>query len=761
MHEPRWTSLDERAARRVILAQAIEVADHDGHLLSPSERDRIDMHARQSVVAAAGEDSVAPGRFLDVRARELIHAIEGRQPALAALQHGGSWPGWLTVALPLGAVALGVLTDVVANPHRVDLLSLPLLGLVAWNLVMYVLLLVEWLLHGRARRDDPDARAARGEGLLRWRRGRSGALRAEATALFQLRWQRASGALSLQRLKRVLHLSAAGWAIGVSLSLLARGLVVEYRVGWESTFLDATQVHAILSLLRLPALLLFPFEPFTVQEVAGLQFSHGGGAAAGARWVFMYVALLVVVVVVPRLALAAWAWWRERRLARRVRIDVRDPYFQRLLSLLKATRVQLGLLTHRPADREALLRLLARDAQPGGALVASPQGDQLRLVDLSGVQPPRPRLGMLSRVRRVFATAGDSDLEPAQATARHVDAVLHVAAAPDDIGGAQPLLDWLGKPVLVLVAPGGLGAPGLERQAREQPLVREVLPFSDFAGSWVRERVLIDAIGRCLPESMQPGYARIAGAWEEREALRLRQAMTAIAEHLLQAATQSQEVAGAALGLKSVVPAERDAQARARQRSMDQIVERLEVSAGELFSRLRTLYDVPVTDAVALQHRLQDKFVVQHAVDLPQAGMAGAASGAAMGASVDLLVGGLTLGAATALGALVGGGAATIAAAWKNRATPGGSTVVQLSDEMLQALAEAALLRYLAVAQYGRAASGDPSAWTAAVVAAVQAHRDRLAPFWTMARTQPEPGRLVSTLARELEPIARELLAAM
>jgi hypothetical protein len=151
--------------------------------------------------------------------------------------------------------------------------------------------------------------------------------------------------------------------------------------------------------------------------------------------------------------------------------------------------------------------------------------------------------------------------------------------------------------------------------------------------------------------------------------------------------------------------------------------------------------------------------------DTPQAGIAGAATGAAMGASVDLLVGGLTLGAATALGALVGGGAAYIAAAWKNRSTPAGSTVVQLSDEMIQALVEAALLRYLAVAHYGRGAAGTADEltpfWTADVVAAVEAHSDRLTPFWVSARVQSEPGQLATALGRELEATAREVLAQL
>jgi hypothetical protein len=113
----------------------------------------------------------------------------------------------------------------------------------------------------------------------------------------------------------------------------------------------------------------------------------------------------------------------------------------------------------------------------------------------------------------------------------------------------------------------------------------------------------------------------------------------------------------------------------------------------------------------------------------------------------------------------VGGSAAYVAAAWKNRATSGGSTLVQLSDEMLGAMTEAALLRYLAVAHYGRGGSGaaDELApfWKADVVAAVESHRERLAPFWVTARTQPDAGRLATALGPELEAIARKVLTSL
>src|SRR5439155_11970598 len=120
---------------------------------------------------------------------------------------------------------------------------------------------------------------------------RPGDASAKAALRFHMDWFRATAQLHVARIKRVLHISAAAWALGVILSLLVRGLVVEYRVGWESTFLGPWQVYEILRVLRVPALFVFPFDTFTIVDVAQLHFSDGGGAESGAVWVWMYVAL--------------------------------------------------------------------------------------------------------------------------------------------------------------------------------------------------------------------------------------------------------------------------------------------------------------------------------------------------------------------------------------------------------------------------------------------------------------------------------------
>jgi hypothetical protein len=778
-------SMNESSARRVILAQAIETADSQGKLLSEVERSQIDREARQAAQAdGAGHAPGVAERFLDLRAQRVLQAMAQRNPAIASLQGVPAWRPWLLVVTPLATLVLGALTERIADPHRVDLLSLPLLAIVLWNLLAYLFLILGGFLPlGKRERPLLQALGRWASGLRGWR-GRSGHLRGDITALFHLHWQRATSSLQLQRATGALHLAALGWAAGVAASLLVQGLVVQYRVGWESTFLDAGQVHAILSLLLMPVVALFPFQPFSVQEVAALQLGAGDLGRADPRWVGMYAALLLVLVIVPRAVLAAFAFWRASALARRIPLDLGDRYFQRLLSLLTPARVQLCVLTHRAEDRAALLRVLVQEPDVARTLISSAHGDALGFVDLSGREAPafavarRPGAGPAWFDRLVSAVfhrggaderSGDPGLRQARDDG---DVVLHVSGAAGDLEASKRLLQWLGKPVLVLAnRPDGMQAeqPGLvarcESEARDIPLVAGVLSFDHFARCWIQERVLLDAIGRSLAGAKLPGFGRIVAAWDDRNLARFGRSMAAVAEHLLHAAQLVEEVPSGALSVKSLVsPAERQAQAQGRQAAMDAVVRRLEVSAAQMFARLRALHGIEDAAAGALQHRLEEKFVVHQGIDTPQAGLAGAATGAAMGASVDLLVGGLTLGAATALGALVGGSAAFIAAAWKNRSTSSGATVVQLSDDMMQAMVEAALLRYLAVIHYGRGPAGTGNElrpfWRSDVVAAVEAHKPWLAPFWTSARAQSDEAQ-IAVLARELETIARKVLVTL
>ena len=802
---PKSITIDEPPARRLMLAQAIETSDLQGQLLSPVEREEVDRLALQSIrkglpahngVTALTDANVQA--FLQERAAQVLRITENRHPALASLQQASAWTQWLAWAAFLGAGLLGTLSDRIANPHRVDLLSLPLLAILAWNLVVYGALIASYFLHRKRPRPERAAPTP----LLRWAGGwhpwhrRASQLRTQVTALFVRNWYGATAALQAQRGRKVLHLAAGGWAFGIALSIVTRGLVVEYRVGWESTLLNADQVHAILRVLLLPAMVLFPFEGFTVQDIASLQFGNtsSSGAVAGARWVYLYATLLAVVVILPRLGLAMYAAWRERRLSRRVVMNLTAPYYKRLLAVLNPTRIQLGLVALRAEDRAALLRILHLHPKTlqtlksghgsAEALLRTGTGEELFLSQTPWVhqQPPLQPLtpsnpagwgerifGRLLPRRAASPPAAQDSLR--QNTSDDSDALLLVVQNADDIEAALPLPVESGKSTLLLVNGAGrteadaeIAVARCRTQARALGLYAEVLGFNSFAKCWVQDPVLLEALARSLPSHKKESFARLADAWLGRNQTRFAESMQLIATQLFNAAREVEEVRSALPYVKRLIsPTDRQADTQARKTAMVAVAERLQRAMRHTHVQLLRLHGIDDAQGALLEQPLKEKFDFQAPINAKEAGFAGAATGAASGASIDLVTGGMTLGVAAALGALIGGGAAFAGAAWKNRATSAGTTLVQLSDDMLQAMTAAALLRYLALAHLERSTSGGESqetraGWENKVVAAVEATKDSLIRFWAEARLPQGKPPALDDLSAVLQKTMRSVL---
>ncbi len=324
--------MNEQLARDVVLVRAIETADAKHEVLSDDDRLYATRSARELAQwqAADSKAAVTDEHFLQQRSELLIKRLVERHPALGPVLSKRHGIGGLALAMPLLALLLGAGLDRIGDPHRVDLLSAPLLAIIVWNLVVYVLMLVWALVPGKTV-------GWIGEG---WMRALGGSVTklprklplvlSSALTEFLREWAGLSARLNRARLSRTVHLSAAAFAVGAMLSLYARGFLTEYRAGWESTFLDASQVHAILSVLFAPAQALFQIEGFSIADIEALRFSNPPTAAGGARWVYLYGATLALVVIVPRLVLSAFAHVRARALKRDFPLDLGQPYFRKL-----------------------------------------------------------------------------------------------------------------------------------------------------------------------------------------------------------------------------------------------------------------------------------------------------------------------------------------------------------------------------------------------------------------------------------------------
>lgn len=348
--------MNEQAARQVVLVRAIETTDSAHDILSGDDRRRASRSATELAQwqAAHARSAVTADDFLQQRAGQLVQRLSERHPAFASFVQAPAALNLFWAALPVLGLLAGLLLDQVSDPHRVDLLSAPLLLLIGWNLAVYAGLLV-WPWLPRGRRKNPGTGWSR---LLPF--GKAQRPRklppplAAALLAFTTEWARLSRPLLRARLARTLHLGAALFALGAAVSLYARGYLSQYAAGWESTFLNAGQVHALLSALFAPAMAVFGLQGFSVAEIEALRFGQSPALAlGGARWVQLYAATLLLLVVLPRLLLAAASHWQAAKWCRNFPLDLGQPYFRQLLQRLGGAPGVLRVLPYSFAVDEA------------------------------------------------------------------------------------------------------------------------------------------------------------------------------------------------------------------------------------------------------------------------------------------------------------------------------------------------------------------------------------------------------------------------
>ena len=341
--------MNELNARDVVLVRAVESADTERAIFSNEDRAHASRAAAELARWRASEQRqpATAESFIERRATLLAETLPRRFPAIARAASAFDWPAWFGLTLPAVAFALGAVLEHIADRQHVNIIAFPLLAIMLWNVVVYLLLLLRLLMRvGGLRVDLRGPRrwlTARSERSMRNLTGSSAA----SVAHFATQWSALVAPLMAARTARVLHLAAALFAIGAVAGLYVRGLVFEYRAGWESTFLDPPTVHAILSFFLSPAaqLLGIPFP--SVDQIAALRFTNGvPGSASAAVWIHLYAVTVSAIVIVPRLLLALMAGWRVTRRLQGFTFDINEPYFRRLAGSFTSGTARLCVIPY-------------------------------------------------------------------------------------------------------------------------------------------------------------------------------------------------------------------------------------------------------------------------------------------------------------------------------------------------------------------------------------------------------------------------------
>jgi len=450
--------------------------------------------------------------------------------------------------------------------------------------------------------------------------------------------------------------------------------------------------------------------------------------------------------------------------------------------------IQFALVSHTNNGKTTLARTLVgmdvgevRDAAhvtvfaEAHTLQTSSAGDRLLLWDTPGFGDSVRLLKRLALagnpigwfLREVFDRYRDRPFWLSQQALRAAkdaaDVVLYLVNSSEDprdagyLPAEMRILEWLGKPVVVLLNQLGPPRPDDQEQAEQArwkahldqyPIVRDVLALDAFARCWVHEDVFYERVGKLIDEAKRDGYARLLAAWQANNAQRFRASVELSAQMLAEAARDSQSIeqeskAGLLKSALKAVGLGKDEQKR-QDAAMAGLVERLERRIGDTTVGLLRLHRLDPGEAGRINARVRENFAVRAPIDKAQAGLLGAVvSGAATGLSADLMAGGLTLGGGALLGAIVG--ALTMAgAAWGfNTTTDRDRPTVQFADPFLRTLLVGSVLRYLAVAHFGRGrgnfVEGEaPPFWQAEVERSVAAHEAELAPLWKTVRAAPD-----------------------
>ena len=178
----------------------------------------------------------------------------------------------------------------------------------------------------------------------------------------------------------------------------------------------------------------------------------------------------------------------------------------------------------------------------------------------------------------------------------------------------------------------------------------------------------------------------------------------------------------------------------ARERAMGALAERLDEAIRDATDRLIALHGLEGSATQAVLERMQENFAMQVQVDEGRAALLGSiVTGALTGLKADLAAGGLTFGAGMLVGGVVGGLAGAGLARGVNVLRGAEHPVVRWSQEFLDGLVQSGVLRYLAVAHFGRGrgryVEGEaPPFWKGEVEHAIAGQRDALHDLWQAAR---------------------------
>lgn len=289
------SSFTEEQARLLTWTKALEEEALKHQKVTVSELKEVTARCAREV----GEEADFK-KLLMTRAEAVLELL--RAKSAVPLKKPQSIP-YLGIGSVLAVLAFvgGVLTNEFSvADNRINLLSPPLLGIIAWNVLVYCWIAAA-VLFNRGKSPVGPIRRFFARALLKLQT--RGSHEQQALISFYGKWTEAEMPVLRGRIAEILHFSASLFGLGLIASIGIHGWGTAYTVGWESTWLS-DKPAAVLTFINL-FYGMIPvnsdlFNQLTPQVIEAMKFGSGPGQNA-APWLVQLFYIISLVVVVPRL----------------------------------------------------------------------------------------------------------------------------------------------------------------------------------------------------------------------------------------------------------------------------------------------------------------------------------------------------------------------------------------------------------------------------------------------------------------------------
>ncbi len=333
----------QRALQALLLIHAIEQTDLAGDAVSHDDRAQASREAADGrplpPATNAPQINGDTERFLVRRADALLARLRVRSPGVDRVLAAGAGATSLDRTILLLGFILGV-AIAFADGGRIHIFAYPLIGLLLWNLIVYVILIVRTVRSPGQRGLAADSAAGRPTAAIprdgffrRWLarlyanrvHARIDALIAHSIGFnaplapglrrFAADWCEVGRPVFRERVRRLLHLAGILAAAGLMAGYDFRGWILRQAAGWSTTIFGPSSAHTALVTLYGAASGVSGVRIPSAQDLLALAWtSHTTGGGPAGQWLYLIDWTALLYVVLPRLiavVLTTLTLWRR------------------------------------------------------------------------------------------------------------------------------------------------------------------------------------------------------------------------------------------------------------------------------------------------------------------------------------------------------------------------------------------------------------------------------------------------------------------